>query len=93
MKQFGSQIKSGIGKTSSNIKTGKPLLSGTFMGKGGGKIKKAADVKFKKRSTPKSIASDAKYYRSDIDIKKAHVIDGLWCFSLVGTARFELATP
>ena len=50
MKQFGSQIKSGIGKTSSNIKTGKPLLSGTFMGKDGGKIKKAADVRFKTKT-------------------------------------------
>tara|TARA_R100000008_G_C3558411_1_gene154559 strand:- start:153 stop:1019 length:867 start_codon:yes stop_codon:yes gene_type:complete len=48
IKQLGSQVESGVKKVGSNIKTKKPLLSGTFMGKGGAKVKKAHDAKFNK---------------------------------------------
>ena len=48
IKQLGSQVESGVKKVGSNVKANKPLLSGTFMGKGGAEVKKAHDAKFNK---------------------------------------------
>ena len=59
VKQLGTQISSGGKKVISNVRSGKPLTASTFMGKGGGKIKAAADKKFKaktrKSSGPKPV--------------------------------------
>jgi len=54
VKQLGTQISSGGKKVISNVRSGKPLTSGTFMGKGGGKIKAAADKKFKAKTRKSS---------------------------------------
>ena len=54
VKQLGTQISSGGKKVISNVKSGKPLTSGTFMGKGGGKIKAAADKRFKTKTRKSS---------------------------------------
>ena len=54
VKQLGTQISSGGKKVISNVRSGKPLTASTFMGKGGGKIKAAADKKFKAKSRKSS---------------------------------------
>jgi hypothetical protein len=54
VKQLGTQISSGGNKVISNVKNRKPLTAGTFMGKGGGKIKAAADKKFKAKTRKSS---------------------------------------
>ena len=54
VKQLGTQVSSGGKKVISNVKSGKPLTAGSFMGKGGGKIKAAADKKFKAKTRKSS---------------------------------------
>ena len=50
LKQLGSQVDSGIKKVGSNIKTGKPLVTGTYMGKGGAELKKKRATEWKNKN-------------------------------------------